>query len=756
MAGDMEVKLVISGDGSVAVSSLKKVGDEAERLSSRAKSSFDQVMGHWKSLAAGIAAYKLFDWGKDLVSSTIEVASSFEKTQIMLDRLMGSASGGKEAFNWLLDLSTKVPIGIDALQDSFVKLKTAGMDPMSGSLQILTDAVAAFGGGSEELKRASVAIQQMAGKGVISMEELRQQLGEVLPTAMKLMAEQMGISIGELVDQVSKGNVSATEGLGALFKGLEKEYKGAAAGMMNSFSGLIASLSAEWKKFQNEIAESGAFDILKDSLRDLIEWMKKAKETGDLTQLAQNISNFFAGIIKGAELVGKVLYWVREVGGILTYGAVQWGVMGEAQKKYNKELLQSNKWIKENSEFLAERAKKHQKPLKTEEKVDTKEIERLKKLDEEWNKVRADLETDISGTNLDSFSRKILEIKNKAEDLKTKWKDVGDSIVTIEEWKASQIDRINRESFADQVKEYKDYADQIMTQEKKRNEEQVESLKTYRDSLLKVYDEAIQKAQAYGDQIKRIDDIVSSGKSFLRGLQEEKLSPEKRMAADRERLNELLKVPGSAGSGIQDYERALKGIEEFINKYKGTKSPVTGWDVSFSDLTHEYERLLDRLELMKPNLEASQNSWLAYADLAVSEIARIDQETLMLQETINQIDLSLSSVKELKIDTSNAQASLAFIIDQLRTIELSPVSMAPASGISGTTYSGVSSSSFYPGPGSEGGKVNVVAQAQGTPGGVNINLGGITVNGSENPEDLARKMVKPLQRELNRLSVLSR
>ena len=41
---------------------------------------------------------------------------------------------------------------------------------------------AQFGGDSEiPLKRAAIAIQQMSGKGVISMEELRQQLGEAVP-----------------------------------------------------------------------------------------------------------------------------------------------------------------------------------------------------------------------------------------------------------------------------------------------------------------------------------------------------------------------------------------------------------------------------------------------------------------------------------------------------------------------------------------------------------------------------------------------
>jgi tape measure domain-containing protein len=63
----------------------------------------------------------------------------------------------------------------------------------------MTDGVAAFGGTDDVLKRATIAIQQMSGKGVIQMEELRQQLGEAMPRAVELMARSMGVSMPQLI-----------------------------------------------------------------------------------------------------------------------------------------------------------------------------------------------------------------------------------------------------------------------------------------------------------------------------------------------------------------------------------------------------------------------------------------------------------------------------------------------------------------------------------------------------------------------------
>ncbi|MEX6205107.1 tape measure protein, partial [Providencia hangzhouensis] len=122
----------------------------------------------------------LFDTQKAILDS----AGKLERLQVMLSGLAESSDKAKEAmrdFNFIVDRAKTAPFSIDAISDSFVKLKSAGIDPTQGSLNGLIDSVARFGGDSELLKRATVAIQQMAGKGVISMEELRQQLGEAVP-----------------------------------------------------------------------------------------------------------------------------------------------------------------------------------------------------------------------------------------------------------------------------------------------------------------------------------------------------------------------------------------------------------------------------------------------------------------------------------------------------------------------------------------------------------------------------------------------
>jgi tape measure domain-containing protein len=93
----------------------------------------------------------------------------------------------------------------------------------------------------EILKRAAIAIQQMSGKGVISMEELRQQLGEAVPTAMQSMADAAGVTMAKLVKEISTGTVSAKK-LRLLFIGLDAQNRGAAKSLSQAYTGALAQM----------------------------------------------------------------------------------------------------------------------------------------------------------------------------------------------------------------------------------------------------------------------------------------------------------------------------------------------------------------------------------------------------------------------------------------------------------------------------------------------------------------------------------
>lgn len=212
------------------------------------------------------------------------------------------ADGGKNV-QWVIDFAKTAPFAMNSITDSFVKFKSVGLDPMDGSLRALADAVSAFGGSSETLKRASIAIQQMAGKGVISMEELRQQMGEAVPSSIAMMARAAGLSYGELVKLIALGRVEAKSALTLMNMEFDRSFRGTSQQMMNTWNGLMARLQTTWMEFMVTIGNSDYFDAVKEQLRDLVFFLG----TDQAKLFAKNFGQAMATII---EYVRKGIDWI--------------------------------------------------------------------------------------------------------------------------------------------------------------------------------------------------------------------------------------------------------------------------------------------------------------------------------------------------------------------------------------------------------------------------------------------------------------
>lgn len=242
------------------------------------------------------------------VGSIVRANAEMERTTALMKAMSTASNSVKDAANnvkYLRDMVKDAPFSFHALAESFTRMKSTGIDPMKGSMQALVDGVAAFGGSEDVLKRSSVALSQMAGKGVIQMEELRQQLGEAMPRATELMARAMGLSYGELVKKVSTGTLEAASSIQALNLEIERVYGGAARAQMQTFNGMLANTNALWQQLSfvaggmnkdtGEAIPGGFMDTLKNQLRDLNTFMQS--NAADV--LAQRVGSALSQITLG-------------------------------------------------------------------------------------------------------------------------------------------------------------------------------------------------------------------------------------------------------------------------------------------------------------------------------------------------------------------------------------------------------------------------------------------------------------------------
>ncbi|EPX1261818.1 tape measure protein [Klebsiella pneumoniae] len=282
--------------------------------------------------AARMVTDILFGWQKPIV----EAAAEMQRMRVMLRGLnkdkVNPGEAAAQDMQYIVNMAKNAPFAMQALTDSFVKFRSAGLDPTDGSLKALVDSVARFGGDSELLKRAAVAVQQMSGKGVVSMEELRQQLGEAVPNAMKAMADAAGITMGELTKAVSSGTVEAKQALSLMFVGLRAENENAAKDMMQTYTGALAQLQTSFTLFADRVGQAGYLDSLTKGMKELAAVMNSAEGISFANSLGEGLTTAIDGLRELAQWLAKnqelVITLGKIVAGMVAFKMLRAGILG--------------------------------------------------------------------------------------------------------------------------------------------------------------------------------------------------------------------------------------------------------------------------------------------------------------------------------------------------------------------------------------------------------------------------------------------
>ena len=222
-------KVIITGNSKDAQ---KAVGALKSKLSDATAASKDLLIG-LGSLAAGAVA---------TVIKTIQLAGQMEQTEIAFTSLTGSAEEAQRILQGLKDFAASTPFEFPGIASSTRLLITMGMgaDQATDAMKIVADAVAAAGGGQEELLGVSRALGQIQAKGKLSAEELMQLAERGIP-AQQILQDELGLT-GEQVADIGNQGVSAEEGIEALLNGLTKKFKGAAKEQAKTTLGIWLSL----------------------------------------------------------------------------------------------------------------------------------------------------------------------------------------------------------------------------------------------------------------------------------------------------------------------------------------------------------------------------------------------------------------------------------------------------------------------------------------------------------------------------------
>jgi tape measure domain-containing protein len=214
----------------------------------------------------------------------LKIASQNEQAQISFETMLGSAAKAQKFLGQLQAFAAKTPFEFPELQTAASSLISTGIEARKviPIMTTLGNVTSGMGTGSEGVKRATIALQQMNAAGRITAEDLNQLRDAGIPV-FDLLAAATGKSKKEVAGLAQAGKLGSKE-LGQLMKALESG-KG-----LERFNGLMqkqsASLLGMWSTLKDTFGQglARAIEPALPAIKDLMDRASKQMQA------------FFAGL----------------------------------------------------------------------------------------------------------------------------------------------------------------------------------------------------------------------------------------------------------------------------------------------------------------------------------------------------------------------------------------------------------------------------------------------------------------------------
>ncbi|GLT24032.1 hypothetical protein GCM10007933_35030 [Zoogloea oryzae] len=189
----------------------------------RSKSAIGSLVSSVKPIAASIAAA----FG---IQEVARMAADFDSLNRSMRAITGSGSKAAAEIGYITEASQRLGLDLQSTAKTYTSwlasVKGTALEGERGRavFEAVSGSMSKLGKSSADTESAMLALGQMVSKGTISMEELRGQLAERLPGAMKAAADGAGVTVQQLTKMVETGSVLAEDLLPGMAEQLTKLY----------------------------------------------------------------------------------------------------------------------------------------------------------------------------------------------------------------------------------------------------------------------------------------------------------------------------------------------------------------------------------------------------------------------------------------------------------------------------------------------------------------------------------------------------
>ena len=279
---------------------LKNVLAVAEQTRAGLSRIASEIFNLRNAIAAGVVGIAT----KQIVDSAL----AYERVERGLKAVTGSAEGGAQELAFVRSEADRLGVALQSTAEQYTQLTAAAKGTkLEGQgirdiFSAIIETTTVLGKTEAETTGILNALQQMISKGVVSSEELRQQLGDRLPGAVQAAARALGVTTGQLNKMLEQGQILTDDFLPRFAAEYRKTFGSEVAAAttsaqadLNRFSTTIFDLKVEFAKSGFLSGLISALNEIRDILRDPT-FKENLRDIGSgLGAIARGAAQFIGG-----------------------------------------------------------------------------------------------------------------------------------------------------------------------------------------------------------------------------------------------------------------------------------------------------------------------------------------------------------------------------------------------------------------------------------------------------------------------------
>lgn len=301
------------------------------------------LRGIMTGLVAGVAANKL-------VAGPVALADALTSAEIGFETMLKSADKAKAMIADIKEFAIKTPFETMDIIDQTQRMMAMGWQAKDvlKDMELIGNAAAATGKGSEGMQRIVLALGQIKMKGKVSAEEINQ-LAEAGVRAREYIAKGLGVTVPKAIAMMEDGLVDANKAVTMILNGMgefngmmDKTASRTVGGLFSQIKDLLTvSFTEKWGSGLQKGAISGFAKLNGWLTKNRTSLTKFGEALGEIgSQLSFGIVNQFTNLATRAASAFDELERAEQAQGAMSDLGEKMSLIAKAKFLWNKIIVE--------------------------------------------------------------------------------------------------------------------------------------------------------------------------------------------------------------------------------------------------------------------------------------------------------------------------------------------------------------------------------------------------------------------------------